>query len=234
EALRCGEADRAVAVGHDAPIEPETVFHYHRLGLLAADAVRPFDRDRRGTVFGEGAAAVMLETEAGARARGARVLGEYLGGGCVTEGSGIVELRADGDGLARAIALALEDAGLPPEAVGLVVAHGNGTRASDASEAAALMRVFGSAPPPVTAFKWATGHTIAASGLLDLTLALAALRERVVPGVATLEALDPECGALPVSREARPPRSDVALVCCRGFGGMNVAAVVRLPGCAGG
>ena len=226
-ALRAGEADRAVAVGHDTPCEPETVLHYHRLGLMSADTVRPFDRDRDGTVFGEGAAAVVLETRGAAQARQARVLGEVLGAGCVTEAAGIVEVRPDGDGLSRATSLALAEAGLPPEAVGMVVAHGNGTRASDASEAAALHRVFGDALPPVTAFKWAFGHLIAASGVLDLVLVLAALQAGAVPGIASLRNPDPALAPLPVSVAPQRPRSRVALVLCRGFGAMNVAMMVR-------
>jgi 3-oxoacyl-[acyl-carrier-protein] synthase-1 len=185
EALRAGEADRAVAVGHDTPLEPETVLHYHRLGLESPDTLRPFDQERRGMVFGEGAAAVMLETLAGAQARQAEILGEFLGSGCTTEATGIVDLRPDGDGLSRAIQIALADAGVSAESVGMIVAHGNGTRASDASEVQALRRVFGDAPPPVTGFKWAFGHLIAASGIIDLGLALKALdqrRVRFVPG----------------------------------------------------
>jgi 3-oxoacyl-[acyl-carrier-protein] synthase I len=226
-AIRSGEADRAVAAGHDAPIEPETVLHYHELGLLTQDALRPFDRARSGTVFGEGAASLVLEKETDARARQAHVRGEFLGAGCTTEATGIVAVRPDGDGLSRAIELALADAELAPGRVGLVVAHGNGTRASDASEAMAIRRVFGESPPPVTAFKWALGHTIAASGVLDLLLALTALDQGVVPGIATLECLDPELAPFPVSRSPRNPRSDVALVLSRGFGGMNVALLVR-------
>jgi 3-oxoacyl-[acyl-carrier-protein] synthase-1 len=181
-AIRNDEADRAVAVGHDAPIEPETLLNYYNLGLLSGTAVRSFDRQRDGTVFGEGAAAVVLETEAAAAARHAPVLGEFLGSGCVSEATGIVDVRPDGDGVGRAIELALADAKISPDAVGMIVAHGNGTRASDASEAAAIRRVFGASPPPVTAFKWAYGHSIAASGALDLVMALHALRAHVVPG----------------------------------------------------
>jgi 3-oxoacyl-[acyl-carrier-protein] synthase-1 len=226
-ALRNGEADRAVAAGHDAPLEPETVLHYHQLGLLTEDALRPFDRERAGTIFGEGAAAVVLETEAEARARQAPVLGEFLGSGCVTEATGILDVRPDGDGLSRAIELALADARLTCHDVGMIIAHGNGTRASDASEVAAIRRVFGEDPPPVTAFKWAVGHSIAASGAIDLTLALSALRERLVPGIATLKSLDPNLAPLPVSGSPQKPRSDVAMILCRGFGGMNVALAVR-------
>jgi 3-oxoacyl-[acyl-carrier-protein] synthase-1 len=227
EALREGEADRVVAVGHDAPIEPQTLLYYHQLGLVAADAIRSFDAKRDGSLFGEGAGALMLETEAAAAARGAAVLGEYLGGGCASEGQGLVAIRDDGDGPATAIAQALSDAHLRASDVGMIVAHANGTRQSDASEAAAIRRVFGAAPPPVTGFKWAFGHLLAASGAIETALAVVALRHRSVPGIATLRELDPACAGMPASSEARTPRSDVALVLSRGFGGTNVALLVR-------
>ena len=229
-AILTDEADRAVAVGHDAPIEPETVLHYHNLGLLAPDVLRPFDRSRAGTIFGEGAAAVIIERAAAAQARGARILGELLGSGCVTEATGILDVLPNGEGLARAIDLALEAAGVSPAAVGMVVAHGNGTRASDASEAAALRHVFGTALPPVTSFKWALGHTIAASGSLDFVMTLKALQQGMVPGIATLKDLDPALAPFPVSSVPQKPRSDIALVCSRGFGGMDVALLVRAGG----
>lgn len=225
--IRAGEADRAVAVGHDSPFEPETVLNYHRLGLMSPDTVRPFDRDRHGTIFGEGAAAVMLETLDAARSREAEILGEFLGSGCTSEATGVLDIRPDGDGLSRAIEMALEDAGISSEKVGMIVAHGNGTQASDASEAQALRRVFGEMAPPVTGFKWAFGHLIAASGALDLVVTLRALREGIVPGLATLNELDPELPQIPISRSPQPPQGDIALVLCRGFGGMNVALLVR-------
>lgn len=226
-AIRAGEADRMTAIGHDAPFEPETVLNYHRLGLLADDALRPFDRERRGTVFGEGAGAVVLENEMDAQARGAKILGEFLGFGCVSEASGILDVRTDGDGVGRAIELALADAGILHGQVGMIVAHGNGTRASDASEAVGIRRVFGEKIPPVTGFKWAYGHLIAASGIVDLIFALTALRQKTVPGIPTLKALDSELAPFPVSPTAQQPRGDIALVICRGFGGMNVALLVR-------
>lgn len=226
-AVRAGEADRAVAVGHDAPFEPETVFHYNRLGLLSPENLRTFDRDRSGTVFGEGAASVMLETAANAETRGAKILGQFLGSGCVTEATGVLDIRPDGDGLSRAIQMALADAGISPGEVGMIVAHGNGTHASDASEAVAIRRVFGKKIPPVTGFKWAYGHLIAASGILDLVSALTALRRKIVPGISTLNLTDPAFAPFPVSKIAQQPRSDIALVLCRGFGGMDVALLVR-------
>jgi 3-oxoacyl-[acyl-carrier-protein] synthase-1 len=233
-AIRAHEADRAVAVGHDTPLEPETVFHYHRLGLMSSKMLRPFDVERSGTVFGEGAAAVMLEDLQDARARGAVILGEFLGSGCTTEATGIVDVRPDGDGLSRAIHVALADAGLAPDAIGMIVAHGNGTPASDASEARALHRVFGEAMPPVTAFKWSFGHLIAAAGVLDLVLALTALKAQTVPGIATLNQLDPVLAPCRASPKPQRSLSDLALILCRGFGGMNVALVVRGAASASG
>jgi len=109
----------------------------------------------------------------------------------------------------------------------MIVAHGSGTRLSDASEALAIRRAFGAAPPPITAFKWAFGHPLAASGILDSVLALIALRHGVVPGVANLRELDPDLGNLPVSARPQAPRSDVALVLNRGFGGSNTALILR-------
>jgi 3-oxoacyl-[acyl-carrier-protein] synthase-1 len=197
--------------------------------LLADDALRPFDVQRRGSVFGEGAGALMLETEQAAGERGATLLGEVLGGGYAAEASGLLAIRDDGDGVVRAIRQALDEAGMAPADIGMVVAHGNGTPQSDASEAAALRSVFGSgeAAPPVTSFKWAIGHLIAAAGIVDIVLALSALRQGVVPGTATLEQLDPACAGIRVSSSPQTPRSDTALIICRGFAGTNAALIVR-------
>ena len=227
EALRTGEADRAVAVGHDAPIEPQMVIYYHSLGLLASDALLPFDSRRDGSLFGEGAGALFLETEASASSRNAPVLGEYLGGGHACEAEGLITIRDDGDGVARAIVQALDDAGIAAADVGMIVAHGNGVWQSDMSECAAISAVFGPKPPPVTAFKWALGHLIAAAGILETTIALAALKDGIVPGIATLSQPDPDCTDVPISIKAQEPRSNVALIICRGFAGTDAALLVR-------
>lgn len=232
-ALRAGEADQAVAVGHDSPIEPETILYYYAIGLLAPDTIRPFDANHTGSILGEGAAALVLETEASARARGAKVIGEFLGSGSVSEAEGLLSIRPDGDGLARAITQALDDAGIHAGDVGMIVAHGNGTPSSDPSEAAALRRVFGSTSPPVTSFKWSFGHLLAASGIIDAVLALNSLRQREVPGIATLQNLDPVCANLAVSLMAQPPRTDVALILSRGFGSTDAALLFRAPANSG-
>src|SRR5438874_2483052 len=130
-----------------------------------------------------------METAAAASQRNTTVLGEVLGGGYAGEALGLLAIRDDGDGLARAIRQALGDAKLKPDDIGMIVAHGNGTPQSDASEAAAIRSIFGTGAdaPPVTAFKWAIGHLIAAAGIIETVLALAALRRGIVPGIATVE-----------------------------------------------
>jgi len=226
-ALREAEADRAVVAAHEAPVEPQMLAYYDSIGVVAQETLRPFDAGRDGSLLGEGAGALVLETEASAAARGATVVGEFLGGGAATEAEGLLPIRDDGDGPAKAIEAALEAARLRPADVGMIVAHANGTRNSDASEAAAIRRVFGDAAPPVTGFKWAFGHLLAASGMLDCVLALEALRARAVPGIATLREPDPLLARIPVSAQAQAPRSAVALVVARGFGGTNAALLLR-------
>lgn len=227
EALRAGECMRALAVAHDAPIEPQALLYYQRVGLVSGTGLRPFDATHDGSTMGEGAAALMLETEAAAAERGATVLGEVLGVGNAGDGLGLLPVDDEGAALQRAIEAALAASGLAPAEIGLIVAHGNGTPNSDASEARALQRVFGAGMPPVTAFKWAFGHLLAASGLLEAVLGLSALRAGVAPGIANLQSLDPACGALNASASARPVAGDTALVLSRGFGGSNVACVLR-------
>ena len=227
ESLRAGECTRAVAAAHDAEIEPQTMLYYDQIGLLSHQALRPFDARHDGSVMGEGAAALVLETETAAQERGATVFGEFLGAGNGSDGLGLLPVSEDGDGLVRAIQAALEAADLAPADVGMIIAHGNGTANSDVSEARALARVFGTDMPPVTAFKWSFGHLLAASGLAEATVGLAALRARVVPGIAALSALDPACSVLNATREHRVPRNDVALLLSRGFGGTNAACLLR-------
>jgi 3-oxoacyl-[acyl-carrier-protein] synthase-1 len=227
EALRAGECDRAIALAHDTPIEPQTTLYYHHAGLLAEETLRPFDAGRSGSVLGEGAAALFLETPAAAAERQAPVLGHLLGAASATEAEGLLPVRSDGDGLARVICLALENAGIGPEDVGMIVAHGNGTARGDASEARAIRAVFGAAAPPITAFKWAFGHLLAAAGVLDTVVAFGALAGGTVPGVATLRCVDPEFAELPITSTRQPARSDVGLILSRGFAATNAALVVR-------
>ncbi|MCU0965123.1 MAG: hypothetical protein MUF08_08705, partial [Burkholderiaceae bacterium] len=226
-ALRAGECSRAVVAAHEAPIEPQTLLYYQQMGLMSEESLRPFDARHDGSAMGEGAAALTLETEAAANERGAAMLGEVLGFGSAGEALGLLPVRDDGDGLVRAIQAALTHAGLQPAQVGMVVAHANGTPNSDRSEARALAATFGADLPPVTGFKWAYGHLLAAAGLIDAVLAVAALRARVVPGIAGLGAVDADGASVNASADHRKPRSDVVLVLSRGFGGTNAACLLR-------
>lgn len=229
-ALQNGEADRIAAIGHDSPLEPEMVYYYHKLGLMSHQAPRPFAAGRDGTVFGEGAAALVLERESEASARGAKIAGEFLGFGCCNEAKGILDLASDGNGVRRAIEEALTMAGIAPEDVGMICAHGNGNLASDRTEAMGIRAVFGDDIPPVTAFKWCYGHLIAASGIVDTVMTLEALRQGIVPGIPTLGKVGKDVAPFPISKEATKPRGDVGLVLCRGFAGINVALLVRARG----
>lgn len=226
-ALREGEADRVVAIAHDAPVEPQTLLYLHRVGLLANEHATPFDRRHTGCLLGEGAGAMVLETQASAQERGATILGEYLGGGDCTEGESLFDVREDGDGVRRCVLSAIKDAGVAPEDIGLIVAHGNGTPASDRSEAVALRSIFGETMPPVTSVKWSAGHLFGAAALLDLVVGLECARRQVVPGIGNFEQLAPGCDGINVSAASRAAASRIVLVISRGFGGTNSAVLLR-------
>jgi 3-oxoacyl-[acyl-carrier-protein] synthase-1 len=224
--LRDGAIDRAIVVGYDSASEIEALPYYASVGLLSSRGLKPFDRFRDGTVLGEGAGALVLETQISAERRGAETYGEVLGSSVVAEADGVLSVREDGDGVSRAIRLALEDSGKTPGEIGMISAHGNGTRVSDASEARAFVEVFGSSAIPVTCFKWSLGHTIAASGSIESILTLRCLADRRVPGIPTFEELSPDCEGVKVSASKQKPRSTVGIVVSRAFAGLNSCIVI--------
>jgi 3-oxoacyl-[acyl-carrier-protein] synthase-1 len=224
--LRDGAVDRAVVVGYDSACGLEAIPYYASVGLLDPDGLRPFDEGRNGTVLAEGAGSLILETREAAVERGATVYAELRGSSVVSEAQGVLEIRDDGDGLERAVRLALESAGADPSEIGMISAHGNGSKVSDASEARAYVEVFGPSALPVTGFKWSLGHTIAASGVIESIMALLSLREGRVPGIQTLGSLSPECQDLSVSASEQVPNSGLGLVVSRGFAGLNSCIVI--------
>lgn len=228
--LRDGVIDRAVVVGYDSASELEALAYYGSVGLLSSEGLRPFDQRRDGTVLGEGAGALILETRRAAESRGATVYGEVLGSSVTSEAVGVLAVREDGEGVSRAIRLALDDAGTAVGEVGMISAHANGTRVSDAGEARAFREVFGDATVPVTAFKWSTGHTVAASGVIESILTLLCLTEARVPGIATLERLSTDCHGINVSAEEQKPASALGVVVTRGFAGLNSCIVLSANG----
>ncbi|HZP43993.1 MAG TPA: beta-ketoacyl-[acyl-carrier-protein] synthase family protein [Candidatus Binatia bacterium] len=226
--VRRGEADVVLAGGTDLLCRfVVTGFNALR---ATAERARPFDRDRRGLVLGEGAAVVVVEAAAHAAARGARVRARLLGAGAAGDAVHMTAPDREGGGAARAIAAALAEAGVPPAAVGFVSAHGTGTVYNDAMEAAALARVFGARRVPVNSIKGAIGHTLGAAGAFEVVACVQTLATGVIPPTAGLAHLDPACEALDVvAGEARRVPVAVTVSTSSGFAGTNAALVLGAP-----
>ena len=227
-----GHADVVVCGGADAMINPLGLGGMARLGAPSprpqADACRPFDRRRDGLLMGEGAAIMILERAQRAAARGAKPLAALTGWGITQDGWRTTAPREDGSQAARAITRALERAGLRPEQLDYVNAHGTGTPLNDPAEARALRLALGpqvSASIPVSSIKGAIGHAMAAAGAVEAAACLLPLRRGLAPGTHNLHELDPECplhvlGPWPTPLDARR-----VLSTSFGFGGQNVALI---------
>jgi 3-oxoacyl-[acyl-carrier-protein] synthase II len=231
--LRSGRADWVVVGGCDSTVDRETLHAYQRVGALTVDndrgssASRPFDRSRSGFVMGEGAAALILETEAHAQARGARPLARLLGAGLVTEAHKIASPQLDGSGMARAMRACLHDARLAPEQVEHISAHAPSTVQGDLAEARALHACFGAhaARLSVTAPKSMTGHAIGGSSAISAALAAMSLAEGKQTPTLHLQELDPEID-LDVVTELREHQGGAILLNAFGFGGHNISLVL--------
>lgn len=228
-AIRNGLAERAVVVAYDVPTEPQALFYYEKLGVISERHLKPFDREHDGTLLAEGAAAIVLESEASVQARGATCYGEIVGGLSASECEGLFSIEAEGTHLASLLAKLLDQQALSPADIGLVVAHGNGSKKSDLSEAHAIHSVFGDYQVPVTAFKWATGHTICASGILDAVLTTYALQAKCVPGIASLDNLAADCQSLNATRQQRDMENNkpYAMMISRGYASINACLVIK-------
>lgn len=228
-AIKTGQAQRAVVVSYDLGAEPQGLFYYDKLGVMSATGLKPFDQAQDGTLLAEGAAALVLESEASVEQRAAKCYGEIAGGLSSSEVAGLFSIEEEGEHLALLINRLLEQQRLSPNDIGLVVAHGNGNRKSDVSEARAIHSVFADYPVPVTAFKWAMGHTLCASGVLDTVLTSYALQNKCIPGVANLENLAHDCNPLNVSCEQRilPSSPQCAIIINRGYASMNACLVMK-------
>jgi 3-oxoacyl-[acyl-carrier-protein] synthase-1 len=226
-AIRSGQADRAVVVAYDMGVEPQALFYYEQLGVLSSRHLKPFDSEHDGTILADGAAALVLESEASVQARGASCYGEILGGLSASEAAGLFSIEADGHHLTSLLERTLAVTGLNPKDIGLVVAHGNGNSKSDASEAQAIRSAFAQSPTPVTAFKWSMGHTLCASGLLDAVMTTYALENKCAPGIANLQQCAATCEDLPVSVSHQRLDTDYAVMINRGFASMNACLVIK-------
>jgi 3-oxoacyl-[acyl-carrier-protein] synthase II len=222
--IRAGEADVVIAGGSDCVLHPITLAQFESAGLLGSApepsrACRPFDLARNGTVFGEGAGALVLESEAHAQTRGARILARLLGWGLAADAHARIEPDPGGSGLERSVRAALSMASLQPPQIGYVNLHGTGTVANDAAEARVLGRVFGNTQPLCGSTKAATGHCIGATAALEAIIAILALRHGLAPPSTNLES--PAFDLQLVKGDARPIPAPCALSTSAGFWGLN-------------
>ena len=219
-----GERDIVVAGGAEAL----SLFHlngFKSLMILDTQRCRPFDKTRAGLNLGEGAAYLVLESESSATARGAEILGVLSGVGNACDAHHQTASSEDGEGAYRAMSQALSDAGLSPSDIDYVNAHGTGTPNNDASESAALRRVFGEHLPPVSSTKSYTGHTTSASGSIEAAFCLMALQNGFVPVQPEFENPDEQCVA-PVSG-SNAISADLRHVMCNAFGfGGNDSSII--------
>lgn len=236
--VRGGEADVVVCGGTDAAITPAMFAGLTTMGALSrrnddpAGASRPFDAERDGFVFGEGAVVAVLESDEHARARGHKAYARVAGGALTADAFHVSAPHPDGRYAARAIGLTLERAGARPQDVDLVCAHGTSTRANDATETRALHQALGEAATSlaVTAPKSMVGHMIGAAGALGAMVCCLAIRDATVPPTVNLEHADPECDLDYVPLVARSVPVRTALANAFGFGGQNCVVAFEAVG----
>jgi beta-ketoacyl ACP synthase len=225
-----GEADIAVCGGVETKIEAVPIAAFAQMRIVLsntnddpAGACRPFDRDRNGFVFGEGAALMVIETEEHAKARGATILARIMGASVTSDGHHIVAPDPNGVQAGQAMTRAIQLAGLQPSDIHHINAHATGTNVGDVAEGRAINNAMGSHRPAVYAPKSALGHSVGAVGAVEAILTVLALRDGVVPATRNLHNLDPEIDLDVVAGEPRSGNYQYAINNSFGFGGHNVA-----------
>lgn len=237
EAIRRGAADVMVAGGAEAAITPTVVAGFYNMGALSkwqgepALASRPFDAERDGFVIGEGVGVLVLERLDNALARGAPVYAEIVGYGSTADALHVTAPAEDGDGIVRAIGVALRQAGMSAADIAYVNAHGTSTPLNDAVETVALRRVLGARAPqvPVSSVKSMIGHLLGAGGAVEAVASVQSIATGVIPPTINLHTPDPACDLDYVPHLARTLPGGVPLVLSTslGFGGHNAALLFR-------
>jgi 3-oxoacyl-[acyl-carrier-protein] synthase II len=235
EIIRRGEADVMLAGGTHTMIHPFGVSGFNLLTALStrndepARASRPFDRDRDGFVLGEGAGMIVLEDLETAKARGAQIHGEIVGYGSTADAFRITDTHPEGRGAISCMKMALTDAGLGPDDIDYINAHGTSTTVNDKVESLAIKALFGprAYKVPVSSTKSMMGHLIAAAGATELIFCLLAIRDNVLPPTINYENPDPECDLDYIPNVAREARCNTALSNSFGFGGQNIALICK-------
>jgi len=232
--LRSGVVDVAIAGASESTICPIGVGAFARMGALSqreeySATPQPFDLHRDGLVMGEGAGILVLETESHARARGAEILAEFAGYAASADAYHITAPAENGEGGARAMKQALQVAGIAPEEVDYINAHGTGTPLNDAAETQAIKSVFGprAYDLAVSSTKSMTGHMMGATGALEAIFCVQAIRAGVIPPTINYRTPDPACDLDYVPNEARQARVRVTISNAFGFGGHNAVIVMR-------
>jgi nodulation protein E len=225
--VRAGLVTCAVTGGAEAQLTHGTVKAWEAMRIVAPDTCRPFSRERKGMVLGEGAAILVLESLDHATARSAHILGEIVGFGMSADAGDLT--APDPDGMVRAMTAALAEAALPLDAVDYVNAHGTGTTANDAAETAALHKAFGAHAPrlAISSTKSMVGHALGAAGALEAVATVMALHDGTVPPTMNYLGPDPACDLDYVPNEARRRPLHVALSNSFAFGGLNAVLMFR-------
>jgi len=225
--VRSGAARMAIAGGTEAVFSLGFLKAWEAMRVVSPDTCRPFSKDRRGLIMGEGGAMLVLEPLDGARARGAKIYGEITGFGMSSDAFHITQPSPDG--AARAMRAALSDAGLQPQDVGYINAHGTATQANDATETAAIRTVFGAHADrlAVSSTKSMHGHTLGAAGAIEAVATLLSLCYGVLPPTANFTEPDPACDLDVIPNQARPKQVEYALSNSFAFGGLNAVLAFR-------
>ena len=235
EIIKRDEADIMIAGGAHSMLHPFGVTGFNLLTALSVSndepekASKPFDKNRDGFIIGEGSGMLVLEELEHAKARGAKIYGEIAGYGATSDAYRITDTHPQGRGAISCMKLALEDAGIKPEDVDYINAHGTSTGVNDRVESLSIREVFGkyAYQIPVSSTKSMTGHLIAAAGATECIYCLLAIRDNMVPPTINFETRDPDCDLDYVPNVARKVNVDVALSNSFGFGGQDVSLVVR-------
>ncbi len=220
--IQWGYADVAIVGGTEAASRKSARDGFAAARALSKSGVaKPFDVDRDGFVMGEGAAVLVLEEYERARARGATILAEVLGGASTADAHHITAPHPGGDGAERAMRLAIEDSGLEPGDIGYINAHGTGTDLNDRTEGLVIHRIFGADQPAVSSIKGTTGHGLGASGSIEAAMVVESMtRQELLPNIG-LENQDPDIPLNNIVMQARPWEPQPTLSNSFGFGGHN-------------